>query len=68
MKGWSAFTKKSGLGATAEVPFDVDDLADLKEQNKAKKAEFLKEYRAGKISAKEYHQRVDEMKTYENPE
>ena len=59
---------KSGLGATAAKEFDVDDLADLKEQNKAKAAEFLKEYRAGKISAKEYHQRVDEMKTYENPE
>ena len=68
MKGWSPFTKKSGLGATAAKEFDVDDLADLKEQNKAKKAEFLKEYKAGKINAKEYHRRVDEMKTYENPE
>ena len=68
MKGWSPFTKKSGLGATAAKGFDVDDLADLKEQNKAKKAEFLKQYRAKKISAKEYHQKIDEMKTYENPE
>ena len=67
MKGWSPFTKKSGLGATAAKGFDVDDLADLKEQNKAKKAEFLKQYRAKKISAKEYHQKIDEMKTYENP-
>ena len=66
--GSSPITKKSGLGATAVKEFDVDDLADLKEQNKAKAAEFLKEYRAGKISAKEYHQRIDEMKTYENPE
>jgi len=59
---------KSGLGATAAKPFDVDDLADLKEQNKAKAAELLKQYRAKKISAKEYHQKIDEMKTYENPE
>ena len=73
MSGFSGFgnspiTKKSGLGATAAKGFDVDDLADLKEQNKAKKAEFLKQYRAKKISAKEYHQKIDEMKTYENPE
>ena len=33
-----------------------------------KKAEFLKQYIAKKISAKEYHQKIDEMKTYENPE
>ena len=66
--GTSPVTKKSGLGATAAKEFDVDDLADLKEQNKAKKAELLKQYRAGKISAKKYHQKVDEMKTYENPE
>jgi len=66
--GTSPVTKKSGLGATAAKEFDVDDLADLKEQNKAKKAELLKQYRAKKISAKEYHQKVDEMKTYENPE
>ena len=66
--GVSPITKKSGMGATAAKGFDVDDLADLKEQNKAKKAEFLKQYRAKKISAKEYHQKIDEMKTYENPE
>jgi hypothetical protein len=66
--GTSPVTKKSGLGATAAKEFDVDDLADLKEQNKAKKAELLKQYRAKKISEKEYHQKVDEMKTYENPE
>jgi len=59
---------KSGLGATASKEFDVDDLSDLKEQNKSKKAEFLKQYRNKEISAKEYHQKVDEMKTYENPE
>jgi len=72
MKGMSfknsPVTKKSGLGATAAKGFDVDDLADLKKQNEAKKAEFLKQYRAKKISAKEYHQKVDEMKTYENAE
>ena len=66
--GISPITKKSGLGATAAKEFDVDDLADLKEQNEAKSAEFLKQYRAKKISAKEYHQKIDEMKTYENPE
>jgi len=65
--GTSPIAKKSGMGATAAKGFDVDDLADLKEQNKAKKAEFLKQYRAKKISAKEYHQKIDEMKTYENP-
>ena len=73
MKGFSGFgnspvTKKSGLGATSARGFDVDDLADLKEQNKAKGAELLKQYKAKKISAKEYHQAIDEMKTYENPE
>ena len=36
--GTSPIAKKSGMGATAAKGFDVDDLADLKEQNKAKKA------------------------------
>ena len=65
--GASPVTKKSGMGATAEKPFDVDDISDLKEQNKAKAAELLKQYRAKKISAKEYHEAIDEMKTYKNP-
>ena len=68
MKGWSPFTKKSGLGATAAKEFDVDDLAELKEQNKAKKAEFTKAWKAGNMTTEEYHQKVNEMKTYENPE
>ena len=67
--GTSPIAKKSGMGATAAKGFDVDDLADLKEQNKAKKAELLKQYRAGKISADEYHSDIRELKaTYENPE
>ena len=65
--GTSPIAKKRGMGETAAKGFDVDDLADLKELNEANKSEFVKPYRAKKISAKEYHQKIDEMKTYENP-
>jgi len=63
----------SGLGATTakggvKSGFDVDDVADLKEQNKAKKAELLKQYRAKEISADEYHSDLRELETYESPE
>jgi len=66
--GNSPVTKKSGLGATAAKGFDVDDLADLKEQNKAKKAELTKIWKAGNMTTKKYRDAVAEMKTYENPE
>ena len=65
--GTSPVMKTSGMGATAGIPFDVDDLSDLEKQNKEKAIELLKRYRAKKISAKEYHEAIDEMKTYENP-
>tara|TARA_R110000824_G_scaffold92263_1_gene224009 strand:+ start:41 stop:301 length:261 start_codon:yes stop_codon:yes gene_type:complete len=64
----SAFPFKSGLGSTAAQPFDVDDLSDLKKQNKQKIAELKADMNAGKISKEAFTEAVSEIKAYVNPE
>ena len=66
--GTSPITKKSGMGATAAQPFDVDDLSDLKKQNKQKIAELKADMNAGKISKEAFTEAVSEIKAYVNPE